>query len=57
VLGQIHQVDAYYKEHEEALKSVEREIEVMKENMFKHSQELFKLRKEEANLVADVHLY
>jgi hypothetical protein len=33
---------------------VERELDTIKESMFRQSQELFKLRKEEASLVADI---
>jgi hypothetical protein len=47
-------VEAYHKEHEAALKLLERDLDSLKEFMFKQSQELFKLRKEEANLVAEV---
>jgi hypothetical protein len=48
------QVDAYHNEHATALKAVERELDTIKESMFRQSQELFKLRKEEASLVADI---
>jgi hypothetical protein len=47
-------VDAYHNEHSTALKAVERELDTIKESMFRQSQELFKLRKEEASLVADI---
>jgi chromosome segregation ATPase len=48
------QVHTYHKEHENALKAVEKELEQTKESMFKFSQELFKQRKDEASLVADI---
>eukprot|EP00741_Cyanophora_paradoxa_P020955 tig00021319_g20230.t1 len=48
------EVDEMHRAEELRLKAVEKELNELKENMFKQSQELFKLRQEEANLIAEI---
>mmetsp|Transcript_12121 Transcript_12121/g.27996 ORF Transcript_12121/g.27996 Transcript_12121/m.27996 type:complete len:922 (-) Transcript_12121:343-3108(-) len=48
---QIHQL---HKEEEVRLKATEKELQELKQEMFKKSQALFNLRKEEANLIAEI---
>ena len=43
-----------YKEGENMLNEVEKEIRLQKETLFKESQKLFKLRHEQANLIGDI---
>ena len=44
----------FYPSFQAELRAVEREEESLKETMFKHSQELFRQRTEEASLVSTV---
>lgn len=43
-----------FKEGENMLSEVDKEIRLQKETMFKESQKLFKLRAEQANLIGDI---
>ena len=43
-----------FKESESMMTEVEKEIRNKKENLFKESQTLFKLRAEQANLIGDI---
>ena len=43
-----------YKESENMMQEVEKEIRELKETLFKDSQKLFKLRAEQANLIGDI---
>ena len=43
-----------YKESENMMTEVEKEIRTQKEVLFKESQKLFKLRAEQANLIGDI---
>jgi len=43
-----------YKESENMMTEVEKEIRELKETQFKDSQKLFKLRAEQANLIGDI---
>lgn len=43
-----------YKESENMLTEVEKEIRLQKETLFKESQKLFKLRGDQANLIGDI---
>ena len=43
-----------YKESQNMLSEVDKEIRLQKETYFKDSQELFKLRAEQANLIGDI---
>jgi len=43
-----------YKESENMMNEVEKEIREQKEQLFKESQKLFKLRAEQANLIGDI---
>ena len=43
-----------YKESENMMDEVEKEIRDQKEQLFKESQKLFKLRAEQANLIGDI---
>ena len=43
-----------YKESENMMDEVEKEIREQKETLFKESQKLFKLRAEQANLIGDI---
>ena len=43
-----------YKESESMMNEVEKEIRDQKEQLFKESQKLFKLRAEQANLIGDI---
>ena len=43
-----------YKESQNMLNEVEKEIRLQKETLFKESQKLFKLRAEQANLIGDI---
>jgi len=43
-----------YKESEQMKNEVEKEIRQEKEQLFKESQKLFKLRAEQANLIGDI---
>ena len=43
-----------FKESENMLSEVEKEIRMQKDTMFKESQKLFKLRAEQANLIGDI---
>jgi DNA repair ATPase RecN len=45
---------AEYKESENMMVEVEKEIRELKETLFKDSQKLFKLRAEQANLIGDI---
>ena len=45
---------AEYKESENMMGEVEKEIREQKETLFKESQKLFKLRAEQANLIGDI---
>jgi len=49
-----HQIEELNKEQERALKLTDKELTVLKQDMFKQSQELFALRKDEANLIAEI---
>lgn len=46
--------ESEFKESENMLNEVEKEIRLQKETMFKESQKLFKLRAEQANLIGDI---
>lgn len=46
-----------FEKQKVALRAIEREQDVLKDSMFKHSQELFKQRKEESNYVSVVYFY
>lgn len=46
--------ESEFKESENMLTEVEKEIRLQKETMFKESQKLFKLRAEQANLIGDI---
>jgi len=48
------QVDLLHKQHEDRLKAVNKELQYLKQSMFNHSHQLFNLRKEEANLIAEI---
>lgn len=48
------QVNALFKEHVDRLSAVTKEVQACKEHMFKHSHELFTLRKSEADLIAEI---
>mmetsp|Transcript_40081 Transcript_40081/g.95053 ORF Transcript_40081/g.95053 Transcript_40081/m.95053 type:complete len:886 (+) Transcript_40081:189-2846(+) len=48
------QITELNREQEKALKVTEKELAALKQDMFKQSQELFNLRKEEANLIAEI---
>lgn len=48
------QVETLHAQHEDRLKQVNKELTNLKESMFKHSRELFNLRKEEADLIAEI---
>jgi DNA repair ATPase RecN len=43
-----------FKESENMMMEVEKEIRELKETLFKDSQKLFKLRAEQANLIGDI---
>lgn len=43
-----------FKESENMMNEVEKEIRDQKESLFKESQKLFKLRAEQANLIGDI---
>ena len=43
-----------FKESENMMDEVEKEIREQKETLFKESQKLFKLRAEQANLIGDI---
>ena len=43
-----------FKESENMMNEVEKEIREQKETLFKESQKLFKLRAEQANLIGDI---
>lgn len=43
-----------FKESENMLVEVEKEIRLQKETLFKESQKLFKFRAEQANLIGDI---
>jgi len=43
-----------FKESENMMTEVEKEIRELKETLFKDSQKLFKLRAEQANLIGDI---
>lgn len=43
-----------YNESESILNEVDKEIRLQKEQLFKESQKLFKLRAEQANLIGDI---
>jgi len=43
-----------YKESQNMLTEVDKEIRLQKETLFKESQKLFKLRAEQANLIGDI---
>jgi coiled-coil domain-containing protein 39 len=43
-----------YKESQNMLSEVDKEIRLQKESLFKESQKLFKLRAEQANLIGDI---
>ena len=45
---------AEFKESENMMEEVEKEIREQKETLFKESQKLFKLRAEQANLIGDI---
>uniref|UniRef100_A0A7S4M111 Coiled-coil domain-containing protein 39 n=1 Tax=Guillardia theta TaxID=55529 RepID=A0A7S4M111_GUITH len=49
-----HQIEMINREQEKTLKSTEKELVALKQEMFKQSQELFNLRKDEANLIAEI---
>lgn len=46
--------ESEYKESQNMLDEVEKEIRLQKETLFKESQKLFKLRAEQANLIGDI---
>ena len=46
--------EADYKESNNMLGEVEKEIRLQKETLFKESQKLFKLRADQANLIGDI---
>ena len=46
--------ESEFKESENMLTEVEKEIRLQKETMFKESQKLFKLRAEQVNLIGDI---
>jgi chromosome segregation ATPase len=48
------QVDMLHKQHEERMKTINKELGILKESMFKHSRELYDLRKKEADLIAEI---
>jgi chromosome segregation ATPase len=49
------QVEMYFKAEEQKLNSVEKEIDKLKLQQFKESQELFKLHQEEQNLSSEIN--
>lgn len=46
--------DNEYKESQNMLQEIEKEIGLQKDTLFKESQKLFKLRGEQANLIGDI---
>jgi len=48
------QIDKMFKEHQDLHKKTSKELQNLKEAMFKHSHQLFNLRKEEADLIAEI---
>ena len=49
-----NQVDALHDQHTDRLKQINKSLQEYKESMFKHSHELFELRKQEANAIAEI---
>lgn len=49
-----NQIDELYKQHVDRLAQMNKALQNLKENMFKHSHELFNLRKKEADLIAEI---
>ena len=49
-----HQIEELNREQDKALKLTHKELTALKQDMFKQSQELFALRKDEANLIAEI---
>ena len=48
------QIEELNREQEKALKLTHKELTALKQDMFKQSQELFALRKDEAGLIAEI---
>ena len=47
-------MESLYKGEEQAMQQREKEIEKLKNDVFKHSQQLFKERQQEANFLTDM---
>ncbi len=47
-------IDELHRQHKERLEQLDKALQGSKESMFKHSHELFNLRKTEANLIAEI---
>ena len=48
------QIDELFVEEEKNKKMVDKELQTLKEDMFRESQELFRLRQSEANFIAEI---
>jgi hypothetical protein len=47
-------VEALHKEHSERHIDIQKELQLLKDQMFKYAHELFNLRKAEADLIAEI---
>lgn len=48
------QVDMLHKQHNERLKIINKDLAAVKQDMFKHSADLYDLRRKEADLIAEI---
>lgn len=49
------QLEIYHKQEEYKNRQIDKELADLKQQMFKHSQEMFQLKQTEANLVSDIN--